>query len=207
MLIVFHQQNYKLKEKQNLIGVAFCFFFVLQKFFTVHSMYKQKFQSKVSTQEYTVFIYVSYKCIRNASVYIVSFSKKKNIFFFVRWFVLFLFFWIAIACSQNSIVTTSSSSVFWWLLALLIATIMLVVRSCRASSHAFQSYNACQTNVKYYCSTSLWNRQIFIQLMMYSRLFSRSSSLSPFVCLFHLIHFKQWYMLCNALWLPFDHRN
>lgn len=28
-------------------------------------------------------------------------------------------------------------------------------------------YNACQANVKYYCSTSLWNRQIFILLSTY----------------------------------------
>lgn len=144
----------KCKKRFSLFSLSLSF--SLKKFFIVHRGINSS--SKLSTRQ------VMYNCICKC----ISIKGKKQRLLYVFIFPLFFSFLgfcshrIAIACSQYSGEGNNFSAFFcWWLLALLIATIMLVVGSCRVSSHAFQSYNACQTNVKYYCSTSLWNRQIF----------------------------------------------
>lgn len=91
-----------------------------------------------------------------------------------NFFVLFIFLFRCCCCF--------SFFFLWWLLALLIATIMLVVGSCRASSHAFQSYNACQANVKYYCSTLLSGiDRFFVCLWIFSRSIRFTHNLSNFL--------------------------
>lgn len=95
-----------------------------------------------------------------------------------NFFVLFIFFSFCCCCCFFRF----SFFFLWWLLALLIATIMLVVGSCRASSHAFQSYNACQANVKYYCSTLLSGiDRFFVCLWIFSRSIHLTHNSSNFV--------------------------
>lgn len=58
-------------------------------------------------------------------------------------------------------------------------------------NHAFQSYDACQANVKYYCSTLLWHRQIFfIFINVFRFLFIHSKCSLPRFYIYHLIQFQ-----------------